>query len=199
MGFYEEELCEILHKTAKIIEETDHMKDIVNGTMSKERFAFQIKQNHQYLLDYTRCWALLLSKCSCYEEMEIFYPIVKSTMESTVMMNRTYWAEQIGVSLEEMDSVIEAPGKRSYTAYQLMVAHEGGLAEGMMALFPCNILYRYFGEDLLASCKLEKENQFYKWLEFYTTKEYIEKTENEILIINKLCEHKTKKEKARRD
>ena len=61
MDFYKEELYPILHKTAEIIEESEHMKDIVNGTMSDERFRFQICQNYQYLLDYTRCWALMLS------------------------------------------------------------------------------------------------------------------------------------------
>jgi len=197
MGFYEEELAPILHKVAKEIENTDHMKDILYGTMSDEVFKFQIKQNYQYLLDYTRCWAVAFSKCPSYEEMELFFPIVENTFKSTVMTNREYWAKETGMTTEEMDAVIEAPGKRSYTAFQLMVAHEGGLAECMMAMFPCNIMYRYFGEDLLPLCKLDKENKFYKWLEYYATEEYINKTKSEIAMINKFCEHKTKKEKAR--
>ena len=184
MGFYEETLAPILHKTANEIEKTAHMQDIVNGTMSEERFRFQIKQNYQYLLDYTRCWALALAKCRSFKEMEIFYPIVKNTMESTVMINRTYWADQLGLSVDDMDKVIEAPGKRSYTAFQLMTVNQGGLAEAMMALFPCNIIYRYFGEDLLDQCKLPADNMFYKWLEYYTSEEYIRKTENVIRIIN---------------
>ncbi|MBR2546279.1 MAG: hypothetical protein IKE93_08975 [Erysipelotrichaceae bacterium] len=196
MGFYEETLAPILHKTAYEIEKTAHMQDIVHGTMSEERFRFQIKQNYQYLLDYTRCWALALAKCRSFKEMEIFYPIVKNTMESTVMINRTYWADQLGLSVDDMDKVIEAPGKRSYTAFQLMTVNQGGLAEAMMALFPCNIIYRYFGEDLLEQCKLPKDNMFYKWLEYYTSDEYIRKTENEISIVNKLCRDKSEKEKA---
>ena len=196
MGFYEETLAPILHKTAYEIEKTAHMQDIVHGTMSEERFRFQIKQNYQYLLDYTRCWALALAKCRSFKEMEIFYPIVKNTMESTVMINRTYWADQLGLSVDDMDKVIEAPGKRSYTAFQLMTVNQGSLAEAMMALFPCNIIYRYFGEDLLEQCKLPKDNMFYKWLEYYTSDEYIQKTENEISIVNKLCRDKSEKEKA---
>ena len=197
MDFYKEELYPILHRTAEIIEESEHMKDIVNGTMSDERFRFQICQNYQYLLDYTRCWALMLGKCSSYQEMEIFYPIVKNTMESTVMINRTYWAEEIGVTPDDLDKIIEAPGKRSYTAFQLMCVHHGSLAEGMMALFPCNIIYRYFGEDLLNKCRLDKENKFYKWLAYYVSDEYIQKTENEISVVNRLCSGKSEKEKAK--
>ena len=197
MGFYEDNLYPILKKTAEYIEKTPHMQDIVNGTMSDERFKFQIQQNYQYLLEYTKCWAVALSKCTCYEEMEIFYPIVKSTFETTVSINRTYWAEQAGMTVDELDSVIMANGKRSYTAFQLMTAQRGNLAEAIMAMFPCNIMYRYFGEDLLSQCHLNKENKFYKWLEFYATDEYVSKTEKEIGIINKLCAHKTDREISR--
>ena len=197
MGFYEENLVPIIREVCPVIEATDHMQDILHGTMSMERFRFQIKQNYQYLMDYARCWAVGFSKCKCFEDMADWYPIVKSTMEGTVMFNRDFWAEQIGVSLDEMDAVIEAPGKRSYTAFQLMIAEQGDLAETMMALFPCNILYKFFGDDLLPQCELPKDNMYYQWLEFYTTDSYRSKCENEIRIVNKLCAHKTEKEKAR--
>ena len=197
MGFYEEKLVPMIRETCNKIEETEHMKDILYGTMSDERFKFQILQNHQYLLDYTRCWAIGLSKCTCFEEMNEWYPIVKSTMETTVMMNREFWSKEIGVTVEEMDAVIEAPGKRSYTAFQLMSAEQGGLAECMMAMFPCNILYRFFGEDLLPKCQLPKDNKFYQWLEFYVSPEYIAKTEKEIQMVNKLCANKTPREQAK--
>lgn len=197
MDFYNEYLVPILRETAAVIEKTDHMQDILHGTMSLERMRFQIKQNYQYLMDYTRCWAVGFSKCESYDDMEIWYSIVKNTMENTVMMNRTYWAEQLDMSVEEMDAVIEAEGKRSYTAFQLMIAHEGDLAKTMMALFPCNILYRFFGEDLLDQCTLEKDNMYYQWLAYYVSDEYIKKTENEIAIVNRLCKNKTDKEIAR--
>ena len=197
MGFYEEKLVPIIRQVCPVIEETPHMQDILHGTMSMERFRFQIRQNYQYLLDYTRCWGVAFSKCTCFEEMDEWYQIVKNTMEGTVMINRTYWAEQIGVSPDELDAVIEAPGKRSYTAFQLMCAQEGNLAECMMAMFPCNILYRFFGEDLLPKCELPEDNMYYKWLEFYTSESYIQKTENEIRMVNKLCKNKTEREQAR--
>ena len=197
MGFYEEKLVPIIKEVCPVIEATPHMQDILNGTMSIERFRFQIKQNYQYLMDYARCWAVGFSKCTCFEEMNEWYQIMKNTMEGTVMFNRDFWAEQIGLSLEEMDAVIEAPGKRSYTSFQLMCAEQGGLAECMMALFPCNILYRFFGEDLLGKCSLSKDNMYYQWLEFYVSDSYIAKTDNEIRMVNRLCANKTEREQAK--
>ena len=187
----------MIKEVCAVIEQTEHMQDILHGTMSDERFRFQILQNHQYLLDYTRCWAVAFSKCTCFQEMEDWYSIVKNTMEGTVMVNRNFWSKEIGATLEEMDAVIEAPGKRSYTAFQLMCAQQGSLAECMMAMFPCNILYRFFGEDLLPNCTLPEDNKFYKWIAFYVGDEYVAKTENEIRMVNKLCANKTPREQAR--
>ncbi|WP_343246513.1 hypothetical protein [Diplocloster hominis] len=197
MGFYEEKLVPVIREVCGVIEETPHMQDILKGTMPYEKFRFQIKQNYQYLLDYTRCWAVGFSKCSCFAEMEEWYQIVKNTMEGTVMVNRDFWAEQVGVSLEEMDAVMEAPAKRSYTAFQLMCAEQGGLAECMMALFPCNILYRFFGEDLLPKCLLPEDNMYYQWLAFYVSEAYLNKTDNEIRMVNRLCRNKTEREQAK--
>lgn len=197
MGFYEERLVPIIREVCGVIEQTPHMQDILEGTMPYEKFQFQIKQNYQYLMDYTRCWAVGFSKCGCFSEMEEWYQIMKNTMEGTVMLNRNFWAGQAGLSPEEMDAVIEAPAKRSYTAFQLMCAEQGGLAECMMALFPCNILYRFFGEDLLPKCTLPEENMYYQWLAFYVSEAYRSKTDNEIQIVNRLCRNKTEREQAK--
>ncbi|MEA4820773.1 MAG: hypothetical protein VB122_00840 [Erysipelotrichales bacterium] len=194
MGIYEQLLIPILEKVSVYIENTHHMKDILNGTMSKERFVFQIRQNYQYLLDYTRCWTIGFSKCQNYADMEKWYMILKSTMEQTVMINRTYWSKQINVDVNELDKVIEAPGKKSYTSFQLMCAGQGDLASTMMALFPCNILYRYFVEHLLDKCTLDKNNQYYIWLKFYLSDSYVKKTNDEINMINDLCADKNQTE-----
>lgn len=196
MGFYEEQLVPIIRQVCQVIEQTPHMQDILHGTMSPERFRFQIKQNYQYLLDYTRCFAAALSKCTCYDQMQDWYALLKSTMEDTVMLNRSYWAQQAELTTEEMDGVIQAPGKRSYTAFQMMNVQQSKLAEAMMALFPCNILYRFFGEDLLPQCTLPEDNMFYQWLAFYVCDSYIAKTEREIAMVNQLCGNKPPREQA---
>ncbi len=196
MTFYEEYLVPMIRKTSAAIEQTPHMQDILHGTMPLDRFRFQIRHNYQYLMEYARCWAVGFSKAQGFDEMECWYNILKSTMEGTVFLNRSFWAEQIGVSVEEMEATIMAEGKRSYTSHQLARAHEGDLAACLMALFPCNILYRYFGEDLLPQCTLPHDNMYYKWLEFYTLPEYVAKCDHEIEMANRLCGHKTERERA---
>lgn len=197
MTFYEEYLMPMIRKTCDEIEQTPQMQEILHGTMSLEKFRFQIRHNYQYLLEYTRCWAVGFSKCRGFDEMYDWYQILSSTMEGTVLHNRDFWAQQLGVSLDELEATIMAEGKRSYTSHQLARAMEGGLPECMMALFPCNILYRFFGDDLLPQCALPKENLYYQWLEFYTLPAYRAKCDNEIRMVNALCDKAAPRDRAR--
>ena len=64
MGFYEETLLPMIKKTVAVIEKTPHMQDILHGTMPDDRFRFQIKQNYNYLMEFTKCWAVGFAKCN---------------------------------------------------------------------------------------------------------------------------------------
>lgn len=185
MDIYNEYLLPMIWKTVEIIENTSHMQDILYSRMPMEKFKFQIKQNYKYLMEYTKCFAVGLSKCHGFDEMYDWYKILSNTMEGTVIFNRDYWAKQIGLSVEEMEKTTMAEGKRSYTSFELARAFEGDLAAALMAVFPCNILYLHIGRDLLPKCTLPEGNLFRNWIEFYTKPEYVKKCENEIRMINK--------------
>ena len=152
MKIYEEHLLPMIQTTCAALENTPQMQEILHGEMPMERFRWQIRQNYQYLLEYTKCWAIGFSKAQGFDEMQQWFSTVKSTFEDTVAMNRTYWAEQIGATTDELESTIMAEKKRSYTAHELARAFEGDLATCLMGLFPCNVLYMYMGCDLFRKC-----------------------------------------------
>jgi thiaminase/transcriptional activator TenA len=130
MGFYEDRLMPIIKKTVAVLEKTEHMQDILNGTMSEERFRFQIKHNYNYLMEFTRCWGIGFAKCNGFEELNTWYRLLVDTMENEVILNRDFWAKKIGLSLEEMDKTVMAAGKRSYTSYELARSGRGPCPAG---------------------------------------------------------------------
>lgn len=193
MGFYEERLEPMLRKTAKVIEETPAMQSIVNGTMTMDQLRYYYLQDYAYLLDYTRVWATALGKCDTFSEMKDMLVIINDVV-TAIDYYRDHWTEEIGVTPEDMDSVIMGEGKRSYTAYLSHVAHTCDPTGLVCAVFPCGIMYTYFGEDLMPKCKLPKDNLLYQWLEYYTTDHYKQEAANKKAILNKLCEGKSEKE-----
>lgn len=194
MDFYSERLLPIIKKTTAVIEQTPHMQDILHGTMPLERFSYQIRQNYQYLLDFTRAWAVGLSRARNFDEMMDWYRIVTNTMEEAVIPNRQKWAQYLKIPLPDLDQVIMAPGKRSYTSHELARAMEGDLASCLMALFPCNILYWHMGQDLISQCILPAGNMYREWIEYYVSPSYAGKCEDQIRMVNELCGHKSSQE-----
>lgn len=197
MGFYEETLLQMIKKTVAVIEKTPHMQDILHGTMPDDRFRFQIKQNYNYLMEFTKCWAVGFAKCNGYEEMKIWYDLLTETMHDEVILNRDFWAKKIGVSIDEMEKTIMAPGKQTYTSFERSRAWEGDLATQVVALFPCTILYMFFGLDLVPECTLPEDNMYRFWLEFYITDEYKSHCARAIALVNKVTEGKSERELAK--
>ena len=187
----------MIDATCAVIESTPHMQDILHGTMPIERFRFQIIQNYLYLTEYSRCWAAGMAKSQNFHDMLDWYKVLSSTFEKTVMMNRGFWAEKTGLTIDEMDAAVMAEGKRSYTSFQMARCLEGDTANALMAVFPCNILYWHMGTHLLPQCTLQEDNMFYQWIAFYVSSEYVKKCREEIHMVNKLCGNKTPEEQRR--
>ena len=196
MTFYEEKIEPILRKTAARIEKSDALQAIVNGTMSEEQFRFYNIQDYQYLVEYLKAWAVALGKATDYYEIKDILEIVDDIFKGLDYC-RDFWAREAGISVDEMDRTVMCEGKRNYTSYLNIIANQGNLAELFCAVFPCGKMYTFFAQDLLPQCKLDKENKYYKWLEYYTTDHYNQEASNKMALVNKYCEGKSEKEQAR--
>ncbi|MBQ2218252.1 MAG: hypothetical protein II418_04855 [Firmicutes bacterium] len=194
MAFYEDRLEPMLRKTAKIIEETPAMQSIVNGTMTMDQLRYYYTQDYAYLLDYTRVWSTALGKCDNFSEMKLILTIINDIVFA-IDDYRDYWAKALDIAPEDMDNVIMGEGKRSYTAYLSHIAHTCDPAGLVCAVFPCGIMYKYFGEDLMPQCKLPPDDLCYQWLEHYTTEHYLQEASNKKTIVNELCDDLTERQK----
>ncbi|MGI6628960.1 MAG: TenA family protein [Bacillota bacterium] len=194
MGFYEERLMPIIKRTVDELCKTQHMQEILHGTMSKEKFQFQLKQNFNYLKEFCRCWAVGMSRCSDYDELSLWYKLLKGTFESELGESTRYWFEKAGINFDDAENTIMAECKRSYTSHELARAFEGDQAAQVIALFPCTILYWHMGLELVPKCTLPQDNMYRYWLEFYVGEWYTEHCKNAIKLVNKLTENKSERE-----
>ena len=194
MGFYEERLMPAITRTVDELCATVHMQHILHGTMPKELFQFQLKQNFNYLKEFCRSWAIGMSRCSDYDELSIWYQLLKGTFESELGESFRYWGKEAGLTFEDMENTVMAQAKRSYTSHELARAFESDHASQVLALFPCTILYLFIGLKLVPQCILPKDNIYRHWLEFYIGEWYTEHCENAIRLVNKVTENKSERE-----
>jgi thiaminase/transcriptional activator TenA len=116
----------------------DHpfVRAIGAGSVDHARFAFWVRQDYLFLIDYARLFALATARAPDLETMTAFARLAHETLETEMALHRAY-AARFGISQAELESEIKAPATQAYTDFILRVAALGDYAELVAALLPC--------------------------------------------------------------
>lgn len=191
---------DVLFERVKPIWEQNHQHPFVqgmgNGTLDKEKFRFYMVQDYLYLIDYAKLFALGAVKANDIKTMGEFAKLLDSTLNVEMGLHRQY-AEQFGISNEELEAAKPSPITLAYNHYMLSVAQNGTLAELVSALLPCMWSYWEIGKDL---SKVEGaiDHEFYgEWIKMYSSDEFGQLSIWLIGLMNEIAEGKSEAEKEK--
>ena len=144
------------------------LNQMADGTLSRDRFVFYMKQDALYLQEFAKCLAIAGAKAPDTEQLLFF---VNSAHTCTVVeraLHESYFKD-FGVTLD----VGRAPSNFAYSSYLLATASNASYRTAIAALLPCFWIYREVGEDLVqrASAGLSR-NPYAKWIETYSSEEF---------------------------
>lgn len=169
-GFY----AEIRRDTApvwKAILDHPFVRGIGDGTLSRERFEFFLKQDYVYLIDYGRLFGLAAVKAPSVSDMGVFATLLSVTLNTEMELHRKT-CEAFGIAREELEKTRKALVTSAYTDYLLRVGQEGDLADILAVLVPCACGYAEIAGALKS--RGLPENPFYReWIDAYTSPEYV--------------------------
>ena len=147
------------------------VQGIANGNLPIDKFQFYMIQDHLYLLQYAKVFALGL---------------IKATHQA--------YLKQLGITREMIDSAKMSLVNESYTNYMISIGFKEGLAEIAVAVLACSWSYKLIGE-YVASVPNSKDNEFYRpWIDTYTSEEYIKENDMTIDLVNSLTENYTEEQ-----
>ncbi|KAH9972904.1 Ribokinase-like protein [Russula compacta] len=153
----------------------DFVKQLGQGTLSRERFIHFIKQDYLYLKYYARANSLLAAKSPEYADIAAAADVVLAIVTERQM--HASFSAQWGVDLAELESTQESPACTAYGAYLIDVGLQGAL-RGLFPEAACLLGYGEVGLWLQREAKqprsrVEIENNPYrKWIEDYSGEEY---------------------------
>lgn len=142
-----------------------------DGSLAKEKFRFYMVQDYVYLIDYAKLFALGAVKANDLETMGIFAKLLDSTLNEEMALHRQY-AEQFGISEEELEQAQPAPVTLAYTHYMLHVAQNGTIAELLAALLPCMWSYWEIGKELSGKPGAIEHELYGDWIQMYSSNEF---------------------------
>lgn len=149
---------------------------IGSGTLALEPFAYYVRQDYVYLVEYSRVLALGVTGAHDLELMELFAELVHATLHVEMDLHRGY-CEQFGISRSDLEATPASPTTHAYTRHLLSVAYSGTTAELMSALLPCQWGYWEIGRELAAAGLPSNQPLYAEWIEMYSSTEYQELAE----------------------
>ena len=154
----------------------DHsfVRSIGKGSVDLQRFAFWVRQDYLFLIDYSRLVALASARAPDLETMTAFARLCHETLATEMALHRAYAAE-FGISAAKLEAEAKAPATAAYTNFLLRTATLGDFGELVAALLPCMWGFNEIGLALAAN-GLPQQPQCRAWIEMYASPEFSELT-----------------------
>ena len=110
------------------------IRELGEGTLQRERFAFYLLQDFRYVNDYARVHALGLAKATDPEIMAFMLKVQNGALQVETEVHRSYLASY-GITEEQMNNVRQSAFARAYTSNILSIAY--GTRIFSTFLWPC--------------------------------------------------------------
>ncbi len=163
-------VSESLRARASAIWDAQHEHPFVtgigDGTLDPDRFAYFLRQDYLYLIDYARVFALAAARAPNLATMSRFAALLHETLENEMDLHRSLAAE-FGISADELEREEKAPTTQGYTDYLLRIATTGDYAELIGALLPCMWAYSEIGQ-VLDERGRPNDPRYARWIASYS-------------------------------
>jgi len=172
MGF-SDEVRKKADKIWQAIHRHPFVTGIGDGTLPLEKFKYYISQDYVFLIDYSKVFALAVTKHSDLATMSKFAQLLHETLNVEMSLHKSYSA-QFGITEEQLENTRPAAATLAYTSYLLRAAHGGSLAELTAALLPCMWSYCDIGRRLEKEGIPEDKPHYVQWIRMYSSQEFRE-------------------------
>jgi thiaminase/transcriptional activator TenA len=124
---------------------------IAAGTLPHPTFRGYFEQNVRYLEDYARAIALTAASAPDRTALDILSRFLRQIVATEIPANLAFLA-RLGGSADRLPGPAELnPVTYAYTRHLLNVCAQGGCAEGLAALLPCQWSYGEIARPLMAA------------------------------------------------
>ncbi|HJI99635.1 MAG TPA: thiaminase II [Coriobacteriaceae bacterium] len=166
----------------------DHpfVKGIGDGTLEKDKFRYYMIQDHKYLMQYAKVFALGLVKATDEGDMRMYSDLIRATLDTENAVHQAYLKE-LDVTPEAIAATPMALNNKSYTDYMIAQVSKGGLPEIAVAVLACSWSYKVIG-DHLSEMNTREGNSFYtRWIDMYSSPEYRQANDDMIALVDRYC------------
>lgn len=191
---------ERLHRSVAPIWEETHRHSFVtglgDGSLQPKTFAFYLKQDYLFLIEYAKLFAIASTKACDFETSARFAKLQEATLHYEMALHRQY-AERLGITSVELNATEPSFVLLAYTSYMLKAAHQGSLGDLVSALLPCMWSYWEIGKRLAEIPGARDHHLYGEWVRTYSSTAFGDLAEWLIRLMDQLAEGMREQELAR--
>ncbi|MCQ0969651.1 thiaminase II [Paracoccus sp. TK19116] len=139
-----------------------------DGTLPRKAFMRYLVQDYLFLVQFSRAWALAVTKAETLDEMRACAKTVHALLDKELHLHVAICAAE-GIPEAELFSTREAPQNIAYTRYVLDAGHSGDFLDLIAALTPCVLGYGEIGARLASR---GNETGYADWIATYAASGY---------------------------
>lgn len=163
------------------------IQGMADGTLDHKKFQYYMIQDHKYLMQYAKVFALGVIKCESEEDMRLYGDLIKATLDTENAVHQAYLKE-LGITKETIEEAPVSLNNKSYTDYMIAEAFKGGMPELTASVLSCSWSYKFIG-DYLETLPHAFDHPFYRrWIEMYTSEGYRKANDLMIDLVDRYCE-----------
>jgi thiaminase/transcriptional activator TenA len=151
------------------------VKGIGDGSLSRDRYEYYLRQDYAYLLDFSRVFALASAKSYQEEEMAYFATLLNATLNMEMDLHRRT-CEAFGINRSDLENTQKSLITTSYTNLLVRSCYEGNLADILAVLLPCASGYIEIGQRLKKQ-GLPENKHYQDWINTYASEEFADLTQ----------------------
>jgi len=146
----------------------DHpfVRGIGDGTVDMAAFAYWVRQDYVYLVQYSRVLALAAARAPDLATTSRFAELANVTLNTEMALHRSY-AREFGISEGELEAELPSPTTQGYTDFLLRTAALGSFPELCAAILPCMWGFSEIGLRL-AQRGVPEEPRCAAWVRMYS-------------------------------
>jgi|TARA_B100001750_G_scaffold141656_1_gene112956 thiaminase/transcriptional activator TenA len=164
-----------LRKSANSIwvKEQSHVfvKELGSGELKLEVFQHYMKQDYQFLIEFSKVIAVAVAKCGRLSDMEWFSKLLNETLNVEMSLHVSF-CKDFGISLSDLLETKMSPTVLAYTRYLLEIAYSKPAVHIATAILPCSWGYSELGKKLHLQGMPVNAPLYCRWIEMYNSEEF---------------------------
>lgn len=167
--------------------QVDFIKEMGNGTLSKEKFLNYIIQDSLYLRDYIKAHAMAVFKSRTLKEMKAFYSVLSYVNDSENATRLKYLSDN-GLIDDDIENFEKNSACKAYADFLLDYAVNYDIPEIVMAFMPCMLGYYEVFQLIIEKYPEVMSSHYKDFVGDYTSAEYKKSCDDWIGFANDICE-----------